>query len=297
VRRSPFVLLSTALLGACGTDEKLAEEQPVICESSVRIAFVADAPAPGEEAYVCFGFDAGLLEGRPISGIRWFPPAGGGVSLHHATLFATREDAPDGPAPCASMPADAVALHVFAPGGIPLGLKPGIGVELPSGTRRLLVEAHALRLVASAPESASAEICTLAEPPAHLAAWLGVTAPVPAIRPRHEEQSIGRCRLEAPLRLISTWPHMHRVGKAFHGSLLRLDGSRTPLIDVAPWDFEKQRTYPLDVQAGAGEVVETRCIWQNPGDEYVLPGILTSNEMCNQGLLGWPAEAARCAVE
>jgi len=195
------------------------------------------------------------------------------------------------------MPADAVGLHVFAPGGTPLRLEPGVGLELPSGTRRLLVEAHALRTATSAPEPTSAEICTLAEPPARLAALLGVTAPVPAIRPRHEEQSIGRCRLEAPFRLISTWPHMHRVGKAFHGSVLRLDGSRTPLVDIARWDFESQRTYPLDLQAGAGEVLETGCIWQNPGDEYVLPGILSSNEMCNQVLIGWPAEAARCAVE
>src|SRR6185295_8159069 len=120
-----FILLSSAALGACGTDEALSEEQPFVCESSVRIEFLPDAPAPGQESYVCFGFDAALLEGKTISGIRWFPPAGGGVSLHHATLFATAEDVVEGPSPCDAMPADAVGLHVFAPGGTPLRLEPG----------------------------------------------------------------------------------------------------------------------------------------------------------------------------
>jgi len=289
--------LSPLGLVACGTDEQIADHASLPCEASVRIEFRPDAPAPGEEAYVCFGFDAGLLEGRPISAIRWSPPAGGGVSVHHATLFATREGTADGPTTCDAMPADAVGLHVFAPGGTPLELPPDVGLELPTGTIRLLVEAHVLRTDASAPEAASAEICTLAEPPAKLAAWIGVSAPVPAIRPHHEETSIARCTLEAPFRLLATWPHMHRVGKAFHGSVLRRDSTRTRLIDVEPWAFEKQRTYPIDVQVEAGDAIETHCIWQNPGDEYVLPGILSSNEMCNQGLIGWPADAARCKTE
>ena len=86
---------------------------------------------------------------------------------------------------------------------------------------------------------------------------------------------------------------MHLVGSEFHGALLRGD-QRLPIVDLAEWDFTHQRTYPVDLQAKAGDLLETTCVWTNPTPEYVLPGIYTENEMCTFGLIGWPAEAARC---
>jgi hypothetical protein len=59
--------------GACGG-----------CESnnSVTLEFRPDV-AVGEDAYVCFGFEAGAVRDRGISGIEWERPTGA-VVLHHA---------------------------------------------------------------------------------------------------------------------------------------------------------------------------------------------------------------------
>jgi len=86
---------------------------------------------------------------------------------------------------------------------------------------------------------------------------------------------------------------MHQVGSEFHGALLR-GSERLPIVDVGRWDFTHQRTYDVDIQAEAGDLLETTCVWDNPTSEYVLPGLFTANEMCTFGLIGYPAEAARC---
>jgi hypothetical protein len=287
------------IVAACDDGAPSTRASP---ESSLD--FACDAPVvleiqpsvePGvDEAYLCFGFDVGLLEGRSLRGIRWTPPKAGGIVLHHASLIATAEQYPDGPQPCGAMPADAVGLHVWAPGGTPLDLGADVGLVLPQDVRRLIVEAHVLRTSDAPPQPARAELCVhTTDPPQH-AAWLGVQAPVPAIRPHYRETATGSCDLDAAFEIISCWPHMHRIGKEFHGAVLRADGSRTPLIDLTTWDFDAQRTYPLSVPVIAGDAIETQCIWENPTDEYVLPGRYTSNEMCNLGILGIPAEAVHC---
>lgn len=264
------------------------------CDSSVTIELTPDVATVGSEAYLCFGFDAASLDGRAIRGVRWSVAANSGVSLHHATLFATQADYPIGPAACDAMSTDAIVLHVYAPGGSALDLGDDVGLVIGSGVRRFVVEAHALRVSNAAPGTARAELCLHESEPPRRAAWIGVGAPVPAIRPLHVETSTGSCTLGAPFEVLSSWPHMHRIGSEFHGAVVRSSGVRESLVDIPNWDFNEQRTYRVDARLEAGDAIETTCIWENPTDDYVLPGPLTSNEMCNQGIIGVPAEAAGC---
>jgi hypothetical protein len=153
----------------------------------------------------------------------------------------------------------------------------------------LRIEAHALRTGPGAAGTASVDICQHATNPPKLAGWLGLAAPVPAIRPHMRETSTSRCELSSPFHLISAWPHMHLVGKEFHATLVRGDTS-TSLLDIANWDFTHQLTYPLDVDLAAHDVIAPTCVWENPTADNVLPGIYTTNEMCTFGLIGWPAQ-------
>src|SRR4051812_16359233 len=82
---------------------------------SVALSFAADPGAAGE-AYLCFGFDADLLDGADIGGIELDAPSGS-VALHHVALYASLAEYADGPVGCESMPDDAVPLHVWATGG------------------------------------------------------------------------------------------------------------------------------------------------------------------------------------
>jgi hypothetical protein len=87
---------------------------------------------------------------------------------------------------------------------------------------------------------------------------------------------------------------MHRLGAAIEAVRVRKTGDRQTLLRVAPWDFNQQRTYPLDVDLESGDRVESTCWWNNVTDEYVFAGLHTSDEMCNLGFIGWPAPALAC---
>lgn len=266
------------------------------CEDGVTLGFTPDAPGPDTERYRCFAYSADLLGGEPIRGLVWKEPEGD-VLLHHAALRATSELRPtDGAFDCEPMPEDAVSLHIWVSGGSQLTLPPDVGIALPTGARTLIIEAHAFRLGWAPAGMASLKICRSATTPLKLAGWLGLRAPVPAIRPGTVETSTSSCLLSEPWHMLFAWPHMHLAGKEFHGALLH-GTLRTPTVDIDPWDFYHQFTYPIDLSGEAGDVIETQCTWSNPTAEYVLPGIYTQNEMCTHALIGWPASAARCAYQ
>jgi copper type II ascorbate-dependent monooxygenase-like protein len=262
------------------------------CEAELSLPLEADI-ALGTEAYLCFGFDADTLQTLPVRAIELHEnPAA--VQLHHVALYVTAGDYPDGPVECEEMPEDAVELYVWAVGGKPLELPDDVGIALPESSRRFAVQVHAIRTNEGPAAEAALTVCA-GGTPANLAAWLPLRAPVPALRPGLSDISTFDCRVDAPLHIFSTWPHMHLLGSEFHGTIIRADETREPLIDVVPWIFEDQQAYRVDVDVAAGDALETQCIWFNDTEEYVFGGPRTVDEMCNQSLIVWPAAAAGCA--
>jgi hypothetical protein len=244
------------------------------------------------EAYLCYGFSAASFDHQTLQGLVWTPPEAGGVVWHHATVYAVPGDFPDGP--CDGMPPDAVGLHVWAPGGSDLVLPDGVGLALPEHTTRLVVEMHVLRTSSQPPATGSLGLCLSHEPVAHPAMFFGAVAPVPAIRPQMQETSKAACSFHGDAHLWSVWPHMHLVGSAIQATLIRANGATSVLSRVDPWNFHQQKTYPLDVDVHSGDSLEVQCWWTNPTTDYVLPGLKTSNEMCNHGFIGWPAASLPC---
>lgn len=265
---------------------------PPASSSSSTFAFTADAPLGGE-AYVCFAFDATPFIGRTLRAIRWQPPQGA-VSLHHATLYAFAGDTPEAPWPCDEMP-NAVGLHIWGRGGADLELPDDVGVEIPDGTRRFVVQAHVIRVVAGDAGAAAVTIEPSPSPPAHVAAWMSTGAPVPAIRPHTTEQSSSSCALAADVHLVRAWPHMHQIGSEISASLIDSTGAAQTIVDVTPWSFAAQRTYAVPMDALAGDSIGVTCRWENATDAYVLPGLKSTDEMCTFSMLVWPAENARWA--
>jgi hypothetical protein len=258
------------------------------------LTFTFDAPAGGEQ-YECFGFDASALAGRWLTGIEWkAPPPGGGAELHHAALYAFPQDYPDGPVACDTMPV-AWTMHLWLPGGGPLTLPPGVALTLPPGTRRFVIQAHVLRAAAGPAGTASATLHSTSEGPAHDAKWLPAEGSVPAIRPHMTEHTSTTCTAAAPMHVVSSAPHMHLLGTSFQGAFVQPGGTRSVFIDVPAWNFDEQKTYAVDKDVAAGELVETDCTWVNTTDAYVLPGTSTHDEMCGQALIVWPARTAAWA--
>ena len=229
-----------------------------------------------------------------VGRVTWHPP-GGPVFLHHASLFAAAGLPDVGEIPCDPMPDRVAALGVYTPGIEPLQLPEGVGIELPPGTRRLLVLAHTRRLAAGPADSTYVDLELAAEPVEHSVNWVDVFAPVPNIFPGDAIGTVGNCRFDVPAHIVSVWAHMHRIGSEFHGVIVHADGTREPLLDVKPWDYNRQLMYPVDVQLQPGDTVQTQCHWVNNTSDVVVGGPLSTDEMCNQGLLVWPFDSALCA--
>jgi hypothetical protein len=264
------VSLVALLLAACGGTEP------------AMLRFTADPGPPGSEKYLCFGFDAAMLDGADIGGLTLDAPAGP-VTLHHVALYASTTDIGPGPVECEQMPADATSLHVWAAGAGDLVLAPEVAIEVPDGTTELIVQAHALRGEDGAAEEAALTIETRRDA-MHRAAWLPLRVPTPAINPHQQTVASADCTIDGELHVISTWPHMHRLGTEFHGTF----------IDVVPFSYDMQRAYDVDALVEPGDTITSACTWFNPTDSVVLPGPLLSDEMCEQALIAWPAEAAHC---
>jgi hypothetical protein len=255
------------------------------------LTFAVDAPTGGE-LYECYAFDATALAHQWVTAIHWTPPPDGNVVMHHATLYALASWPNADVSTCWDMPGPATGLQVWAPGSGDLVLPSDMGIVLPSDVTRLVVQVHAIRIADGPPLDASVRVDTTDTEPARVAAWLAMSAPIPALRPHMQDTSTAACTAAAPFHVVDDWPHMHLAGQTFHGTVLHGDGTQTPLVDVDPWDFHTQRIYPVDVDVAAGDQIQTTCVWFNSTNDYIFAGPKTTDEMCNQSLLVWPATNA-----
>lgn len=293
--RHTAALISSVLLG-CEEPATLREPAFGACVVPLSLPAQPDPGAPGEEAYLCFGFDVP----RATSGEMFLQgveilPADSAVVTHHVAMFATSSDFSDGPVRCEQMPEDALELSVWVPGSGALRMPEGAAIAFPDGASRLVLQAHVMRVGEGPAGPLEVQMCLTDARPEHVGAWMPVRAPVPVIPPHQMESRSKECELSAALHLFSVWPHMHRIGTEFHGILHQKDGGDLPIVEVVPWDAGEQRTYFLGLDLAAGDRIETTCVWQNNTEQYVLPGPGIEDEMCSQSFIAWPREAARCA--
>jgi hypothetical protein len=286
--RAAAALLLSGLWGCTGTSNAPPAE---VALTSLRMDLDPDV-ASGEEVYACFRFDAGPASAASVHALRWTPP-GGAILLHHAMMFATAEGGAAGPAPCEPMPVPVAVLPLYAPGGEDTALPEGVSIVVPPSAASFFVELHLVRL-APGQATTSVDLLASATPPAHLAGWVDDFASVPSLPPGAAATSTAQCRFTGPAHVVASWPHMHRLGTHFEGTIVKSDGARVPLLDVPRWDFEHQPLYLVDGAVDEGDAVETACSWDNSTDRTVAEGSFSTDEMCNQGLVVWPRESATC---
>jgi hypothetical protein len=280
------------------------EELPCEPSHEFRAHGPAGADAPFEvpavdDLYMCFTFKSPF--GATTQGTAWAPIVDDERVLHHWILYRTQTAQVDGGVGPCSMPSDATFLSGWAPGGGNFVMPDDVGLELSGPDEWLILQMHYNNTAGwqDAADRSGVALCTTDTPRPQTAGivWLGTfDIDIPAGASGHAE--VGMCPstvtslLPSPLRIISSAPHMHELGRAFKTEILR-GGNNGPseiLVDVPHFSFDDQRAYMHDpeVVIQPGDAMRTTCTYDNPTSAPVGFGEKTSEEMCFNFILVYP---------
>jgi len=83
---------------------------------------------------------------------------------------------------------------------------------------------------------------------------------------------------------------MHLSGAHMRSTVNRPDGSKQVLLD-RPFNFNDQRQYETPYVLQPGETVTTECMYDNKTGQPIQFGEWTSQEMCYNFIVAYPARA------
>jgi mono/diheme cytochrome c family protein len=246
--------------------------------------FLANKYAVGPDVrddYHCFVFDADVTEDRFVR--RFEMVYDETRVLHHLVLLRDPErhsadtdyDCYDG----SGMPPGSQYLYAWAPGQSAIEFPEG-GLRISPG-ERFIVQIH-YNNGASVPDVRDSSGVRLLHGPAEGTEY-GMIAIGPtdfAIPPRMRRTTASRCTVREESTLFVGMPHMHLLGTDFHQSVARAGGAVDPIIQLGGWSFETQLFYDFRVALHPGDVITTRCTFQNTTSETVTSGEDTNDEMC-----------------
>jgi hypothetical protein len=113
--------------------------------------------------------------------------------------------------------------------------------------------------------------------------------------PAHQtSQFAGSCLNDSggPITIWGLTPHMHKLGRHMTTAIKHSDGSLETVFDK-DFDFNSQITYPLKpaIVLQAGESIQSTCTFDNETDGTVPFGPSTTQEMCYNFTMSYPAKA------
>jgi hypothetical protein len=241
-------------------------------------------PKDTTDVYVCYGLDVTEPQKKQITAFA--PRIDNAKIVHHIVLFQSDSPQPAGPVVCdLSGAKDWRPVAVWVPGNDGFELPKEAGFPL-SGTTHYIVQVHYNNLahLDGQTDKSGFDLCTTTElrpNDADVLAFGSTSFQIPA----HSSLDM-TCDFTVPkgvpaLHAIGGLPHMHKLGTAID-TVVRPSGGGAPL-DLGkrdPWNFEAQYWSPLDQVVTAGDVVSTRCAWNNTTASPVSWGENTEDEMC-----------------
>ncbi|MFN7699536.1 MAG: hypothetical protein ACK6CU_22970 [Deltaproteobacteria bacterium] len=231
--------------------------------------------------YHCFVFDAAVDQDRFVR--RFEMVFDETRVLHHLVLLRDPErrsadtdfDCYDG----SGMPPGSQYLYAWAPGQSAIEFPEG-GLRISPG-ERFIVQTHYNNGAAIPDVRDSSGVRLLHGPAAGTEYGMIAIGPTNfAIPPRSRRSTESRCTVREDSTLFVGAPHMHLLGSAFHQSVERVSGSRDGIIDLTGWSFDSQIFYAFGTALHPGDVITTRCTFENTTSETVTSGEDTTDEMC-----------------
>jgi hypothetical protein len=275
------------------------EPDPSECEYIELRARADESGAPFQvsanaiEQYQCFVFDQKF--DAPTQALAIYPIFDNRSVVHHWLLYATDGDVDvsKNTVPCGAFQENSALLAGGGPGGPPWFLPKHVGLDI--GTGKFIMEVHYNNVSQKdTTDRSGTRICTTKKlrPETAVVHWLGNQLfSIPARATNFEVA--GRCKppqIQRPIHLLRSWPHMHKLGKRMTLELDRADGTRTTVFDVA-FSFDAQQNADARAVLQPGDSLLTTCYYDNTTDFPVTVGNNTTDEMCNNFVVAYPAGA------
>ena len=251
-----------------------------------------------DNLYMCFTFASPFVDTTLATA--WAPIVDDERVLHHWILFRTNTPQPDGGAGPCDMPSDAVFVSGWAPGGENYIMPDNVAMQLggPDDSYILQVHYHNTAHYDDALDGSGVALCTTETPREHTAGVLTLgTTNINIPAGGQDAPAVGVCPgivtalLPSPLNVLSSFPHMHQLGRSFQTVVTRGQQQLT-LVDVPNFDFESQVSYDNDPPfvIMPGDTLTTTCTYDNPNPNDVHFGEDTEDEMCFNFAMIYPIE-------
>ncbi|MET0391417.1 MAG: hypothetical protein ABW321_35915 [Polyangiales bacterium] len=112
--------------------------------------------------------------------------------------------------------------------------------------------------------------------------------------PKTESKYGGTCqnRTSEPITVWGFTPHMHKLGRNMNVTVTRMDGTIETVFDKA-FDFNSQITYEMKppIVLQPGDKITSTCTFNNDTNASVAFGPSTTEEMCYNFTMAYPAHA------
>ena len=242
-------------------------------------------PADGDDIYRYFVIPSGFIEDKVVAALDFSP--GDAKVVHHANYLMDyggrprAEDAKDAEPGFSVfgtggfLDYNAWGIGGWAPGADPYVLDKGLGMWLPKGGD-LVLEVHYHLNGKATTDRSEVGFYFAKEPVSRYVD--GVVIGTQNLRiPPGEENYWRRFSMDVPsgMMLTDVTPHMHFLGREFIAIATLPDGSETPLIRIADWDFRWQNTfaYREPVHLPAGSRIDAWMRYDNAADNPQNPAL------------------------
>ncbi len=260
-------------MGSCTSnagDAGVDTGPPLDCTPDLHVAPASSYAVPSSgEVYVCYGLDVTVPAKRQV--IAFSPRIDARAVVHHVSLLQADAAVSPTPTPCPPLGAEGTwkSLYGWTPGVTNFEMPPEAGFPL-EGTTHYVVQVHYANTagLTGQMDASGFDLCTtdvLRPNDADIMAFGTTTFSIPA----NGSLDI-TCDVPVPVygvttHLIAALPHMHQLGRtisthAYPGGV----GAPVDLGTVADWDFNRQSWLHIADVLAPGDVVSTRCAWDNP---------------------------------
>lgn len=266
----------------------------------------SDAPFPvptgTSELYQCFSYHVDLKgAAQAISFSPLIQSVKDGTTpsptIHHWLLYAGSQGTPGTSAACLGFHPTGTLLAGWAPGAQVWTMPADVGMEVGNGD--FILEVHYNNYTGqNQTDQSGARMCMAKTPRPNTAgiSWLGNDAfggfGLPGIPPMTKDAPIiGMCApsLSAPVNIIKSWPHMHKMGRRMTAEIKRAAGGTIETLFDKPFDFNSQWQYDTPTVINPGDSIKTTCHFENDTATSVGFGEATTSEMCFNFTLAYPA--------